>query len=294
MSDLRIVRLRIPLTTPVRGVTARDVTLVHGPHGWGESSPFPGIGVSRASCDRAARQAGERAMPPARRVAVEVNALIVDTSPVAAAAAAEAAVAAGHRVLKLKVGDDQDVARVAAVRRAVGDAPALRIDANGAWTVPEAIERIGRLAEVGIELCEEPVGGLERMARLRAGVEVPIAADESVRSLGDARRLAELGAADVLVLKVQACGGVWPALEWAGAAGVPVVVTSMIETSVGLAMGLALAAALPDLPYASGLGTARLLERDVVAEPLVPVAGMLDVRRPEPDEALLLTHSVPE
>jgi O-succinylbenzoate synthase len=68
----------------------------------------------------------------------------------------------------------------------------------------------------------------------------------------------------------------------------------MIETSVGLAMGLALAAALPDLPYASGLGTARLLERDVVAEPLVPVAGMLDVRRPEPDEALLLTHSVPE
>jgi O-succinylbenzoate synthase len=136
------------------------------------------------------------------------------------------------------------------------------------------------------------VAGLDDLARLRRRVPVPLAADESLRSLSDAHRLARLGAADAAVVKVQPLGGVRAALAVAEAVGVPVIVTSMLETSVGLAAGLALAACLPELPFACGLGTATLLAADVVAEPLLPEAGLLRVRRPEPDPGLLEAYRV--
>ena len=133
---------------------------------------------------------------------------------------------------------------------------------------------------------------LADLARVRRRVAVPVAADESVRSLGDARRLAALAAADAVVVKVQPLGGVRAALRVIEAAGVPAVVSSLYETSVGLAAGLALAAALPDLPFACGLGTGALLAGDVVADPLVPAGGVIAVRRPEPDPALLARWEV--
>jgi O-succinylbenzoate synthase len=158
--------------------------------------------------------------------------------------------------------------------------------------VDAAVSMIARLARYELELVEQPVVSLEDLAVVRRRVAVPVAADECVRNLEDARRLAALDAADAVVLKVQPLGGVAAALQVAAAADVAVVVTSMYETSIGLAAGLALAAALDHLPYACGLGTASLLAADVVADPLLPVDGVLAVRRPVPDPGLLARYSV--
>ncbi len=143
-------------------------------------------------------------------------------------------------------------------------------------------------------MVEQPVASMEDMAavRRRLTAAIPIAADECVRSVADAVRLRRLEAADVIVLKVQPLGGVAAALRIAEAADLPALVSSMFESSVGLAAGLALAAALPDLPYACGLGSALLLAFDVVSEPLVPVDGWLPVRRVAPDPELLERFSV--
>jgi len=291
---LRRVTVRVPMAIPIRGIAFRDATLVRGGMGWGESSPLPGYPVSSRACAQAAIEAAVLGFPDPVRSVIPVNALIPEQDPVAAADHARRAVDQGYRTLKLKVGDDGDAARVEAVRAAVGDDIALRLDANGAWTLDDARDRVQRLARYSPEYIEEPVHGLEDLARLRMDVTVKIAADESVRSLEDARRLAALGATDVLVLKVQACGGVLRALHWAEDAGVPAVVTSMLETSVGIGAGLALAAALPELPYACGLATAGLLAADVVADPLLPIEGRLEVRRPVPDEQLLEAYCAPE
>jgi o-succinylbenzoate synthase len=196
--------------------------------------------------------------------------------------------------VKVKVGRTNpgaDIDLVAAVRDAVGQRVALRVDANGAWDIDTAEAMIGRLARFDLELVEQPVAALDDLARLRRRVDVPVAADEAVRSVGDARCLATLQAADVVVLKVQPLGGVRPALQVAETAGVPALVTSMRETSVGIAAGLALAAALPELPYACGLA-ARMPGGDVVRDPLVPVDGHMRVRRVEPDPVLLARYEV--
>jgi O-succinylbenzoate synthase len=289
---LRRVDVRVPLQIPIRGIPFRTATLVKGTMGWGESSPMPGYPVAAANCDRAAIEAAVLGLPDTNRSAVAVNALIPEENPTEAADHARRAVAAGYRTLKLKVGDDGEVERVAAVRAAVGDEIAIRLDANGLWPVEQARDRVQRLAQFDPEYIEEPVHGLERLAQLRPDVTVKIAADESVRSIEDAQRLAALEAADVLVVKVQACGGALAAIRWAQLAEVPTVVTSMIETSVGLAAGVAAAAAMPELPYACGLGTGALLAADIVSDPLLPVDGMVAVRRPEPDEELLERYSV--
>jgi O-succinylbenzoate synthase len=207
-----------------------------------------------------------------------------------------AAVEGGAGCVKVKVGSGGDavgsaVDRVAAVRDAVGPHVRLRVDANGAWDLDAAEAAVARLARFDLELVEQPVAGLDDLARLRRRVAVPLAADESVRSVDDARALARMAAADAVVVKVQPLGGVAAAMDVAEAAGVPAVVSSLYETSVGVAAGLALAAALPELPYACGLGTAALLAGDVVAEPLVPVGGELVVRRPVPASDLLARYA---
>ncbi|MCZ7527245.1 MAG: o-succinylbenzoate synthase [Acidimicrobiia bacterium] len=288
MAALTEHRVRIPLRVPVRGVEARVVTLLEGPAGWGECSPLPGDGPPAvAAARRAAEEAASVPWPAPVRDTVVCNALVPGVGPAEAARAAAAAVADGYRCVKVKVGDSGDVDRVAAVREAVGPAVAIRVDANGAWRLDEAEAALARLGRHGLELAEQPVATLEEMAALRRRVGVPLAADESVRTVDDACRLAALEAADAVVLKVQPLGGVRAAMEVAEAAGVAAIVTSMLETSVGLAAGLALAAALPELPYACGLGTAGLLAGDVVADPLVPERGVLAVRRPVPDPGLL-------
>ncbi len=284
-------RLRVPLRVPLGGRSSRDVVLVGGPAGWGECSPLPGYPADPDRCRAAAEEAATLGWPPAVRDAVPVNGVVpavgADVAARLAAEWLESQGTGGPVTVKVKVGDEGDLDRVAAVRAALGPGHRLRVDANGAWDPETARRRIGLMAAYDLELVEQPVATLEELARLRRVVAVPLAADECVRSMLDARRLAALGAADVVVLKVQAFGGVRPALGVAAAAGLPVVVTSMFETSVGLAAGVALAAALPELDYACGLGSASLLATDVVAEPLVPSEGRLKSRQVVPDPVLL-------
>lgn len=170
-----------------------------------------------------------------------------------------------------------------AVRDALGPAGRLRVDANGAWDTGEAVRRLKRLDRYDLEYAEQPCATLEELAAVRRACDVPIAADESIRRAEDPLRVRAAEAADVAVVKVQPLGGVRAALRVVEACGLPAVVSSAVETSVGPAAGLALAAALPALPYACGLGTRSLLSGDVVAEPLVPVGGRLAVRRPPVD-----------
>ena len=265
----------------------RAVTLVAGPAGWGESSPLPGYACGPMASRQAAEESARDGWPAAVRDTVPVNAL-VDHGPV------DPSALTGFPAVKVKVGrmeprDDVDL--VASVRDAVGPTVALRVDANGAWDFDTAEAMIGRLARFDLELVEQPVAALDDLARIRRRVDIPVAADECVRSVGDARCLATLLAADAVVLKVQPLGGVRAALRVAEAAGVPAFVTSMRETSVGIAAGLALAAALPELPYACGLA-ARMPGGDVVRDPLVPVDGHMRVRSVEPDPVLLGRYEV--
>jgi O-succinylbenzoate synthase len=188
--------------------------------------------------------------------------------------------------------DDQ--ARLEAVRDAIGPGGRVRIDVNGLWDVETAVASIAVLdrAAGGLEYVEQPVASVEDLAVVRRAVDVPIAADESIRRAADPYRVRELEAADVAVLKVQPLGGVRACLRIAEDIGLPVVVSSALETSVGIAAGVALAAALPELPYACGLATVQLLAADVVTEPLLPVDGRLPVRVPVVEEPLV--HAEPD
>jgi o-succinylbenzoate synthase len=290
IDDLRPFTL--PMRRRFRGVASRTGVLLHGPAGWGEFSPFPEYGPAYASrWLAAAQQAATHLFPPAVRDRVPVN----TTVPAVDAATAHRLVAAsGCATAKVKVaepGQDlaADVERVAAVRDALGPAGNIRVDANAAWDVATAVLAITRLdtAAGGLEYVEQPCRTLEELREVRGRVDVPLAADESVRTATDPLRIAGLDAADIVVVKVQPLGGVHRALEVVDAAGLPAVVSSALESSVGLAAGVALAAALPELPYACGLGTATLLAADVTDRPLEPRDGHLEVRRVTPDAALL-------
>jgi O-succinylbenzoate synthase len=265
----------------------RSVTLLEGPAGWGECSPLPGYPCDASAAWEAALEAACDRWPAPVRHTVAVNTL-VDEPPV------DASALTGFPAVKVKVGradPGADLDLVAAVRDAIGPSIALRADANGAWDLETASRVIPQLARYGLELVEQPVATLDELARLRRNVDVPLAADECIRSVDDARCLAALHAADAVVLKVQPLGGVRAALRVAEAAGVPAVVTSMRETSVGIAAGLALAAALPELLYACGLD-ASMPGGDVVHAPLVPDHGEMRVRRVEPDRDLLDRYEV--
>lgn len=275
------VPFRVGLRVPVGDVTERRGWLVEGPEGWGECSPLPSWSeAERAAAERAALEAASTPFPAPVRDRVEVNALIPRVPP---AEAARMAVASGCRTIKVKVGDPASEDRVRAVREALGPGAKIRLDANGSWDVVIAGIAMSQLAEYDVEFVEDPVATMEDLAILRRGSSILLAAESCVRTIEDARRLRRLGAADLLVVKPQRIGGVRAALAAAEESGVPTVPSSALETSVGLAAVLAVAAALPELPFAAGVGTAVLLERDVVADPLVPVDGFLAPRRPVVD-----------
>lgn len=286
----RAVPFRIPMRTRFRGVTERAGVLLRGPAGWGEFSPFPGYPAPVAARWLAAgREAAEVGWPAPVRDAIPVNATVPAVGP---EEAHRIAAASGCGTVKVKVAERgqaeaDDLARVEAVRDALGPDGRIRVDANGAWDVGTAVRMLRALDRFGLEYAEQPVATLEEMARLRRRVDVRLAADESVRTAEDPLRVAGLEAADLVVLKVQPLGGVRRALEVAEACGLPAVVSSAVETSVGLAAGVALAAALPELPFACGLATQWMLEGDVTEEPLTPVDGMLAVRAPGVSLALL-------
>lgn len=274
--------------------------LLRGPAGWGEFSPFLDYDA-RESVPwlRSAREAADLGWPAPLRSEIPVNV----TVPAVDGPAAHAVVLRGDgcRTAKVKVAErgrpeHEDVERVAAVRDALGPGGRVRVDANGAWDVDTAVRMIGLLdrAAGGLEYVEQPCPTLDELAAVRRRVDVPIAADESIRRAEDPLRVVVAGAADIAVLKVAPLGGVRAALEIAERCGLPVVVSSALETSVGLAAGLALAAALPELPYACGLATLSLLDGDVTREPLATVDGFMVVRRPEAHPELLAAASADE
>lgn len=281
----------IPLLVPFRGVTRRQGILFEGEAGWAEWSPFREYDDQEAATWlRAAVAAAREGHPEPLRDRVAVNGIIPAIGP---AEVARRAAESGCRTLKVKVaapgeGLDDDVARVAAARAALPGG-AIRVDANGAWTPDRAEEAIRELAQFGLEYVEQPCASAEELAELRRRLDgmVAIAADESIRRAADPLRVRDLGAADVVVLKVQPLGGAAACLDLAERLGLPVVVSSAVETSVGLEAGLRLAAALPELPFACGLETGRLLARDVTAHPLLPAAGQIEVRPAHVDADLL-------
>jgi len=283
----------IPLHTRFRGITVREGVLLRGPDGgWGEWSPFLEYDAREADpWLRCAEEAAAGDWPAPVRDRVPVNVTVPAVGPEQAHRIASAG---GCRTAKVKVAEPgqslaDDEARVEAVRAALGPGAAIRVDANGAWSVEDAVAAIRVLdrAAGGLEYVEQPVATVEDLALVRRRVDVPIAADESIRRAEDPYRVRDLEAADIAVLKVQPLGGVRACLRIAEEIGLPVVVSSALETSVGIAAGLALAGALPELPYACGLATVQLLTADVVAEPLVPVDGSLPVGAPVVDPAAL-------
>jgi O-succinylbenzoate synthase len=276
----------VPMRTRFRGIDVRDGVLVRGPAGWGEFSPFWDYGVaeSRRWWDSAA-EAALVGWPPPVRESVPVNV----TVPAVDAERAHAIVtASGCRTAKVKVAEPgqtpaDDLARVEAVRDALGPSGAVRVDANAAWDVDTAVARLRELGRGGLEYVEQPCATLEELRALRRRVDVRVAADEVVRRAGDPLAVDLREACDVVVLKVQPLGGVRAALRVAEAHGLPCVVSSALESSVGIAAGVALAAALPELPFACGLATVALLAGDVTGDPLLPVDGALPVRAVTPD-----------
>jgi O-succinylbenzoate synthase len=269
------------MRTRFRGITVREGALIEGPAGWGEFSPFAEYGPGE--CARwlaCALEAACTGWPDPVRDRVGVNVTVPAVGPDRAHQIVAASLC---RTAKVKVAepgqsDADDIARVEAVRAALGPSGRIRVDANGGWDVEHAARMIGALAPFGLEYAEQPCASLAELAELRRLVDVPLAADESIRRADDPLKVRAAGAADIVVLKVQPLGGVRAALQLARACGLPVVVSSAVESSVGLAAGVALAAALPELAYDCGLATMSLLTGDVTREPLVAQDGTLPVR----------------
>ena len=277
----------IPLHARFRGVTHREAVLLDGPAGWGEFAPFLEYEPREAARWLAAAvEAAWVGWPDPVREVVPVNA----TVPAVAAGEVAGVVARfdGCRTAKVKVAErgqslDDDLARVAEVRRVMGPDARVRVDANGGWSVDDALRTLDALSRHGLEYAEQPCATVEELAALRIalarnGIDVPVAADESIRKAEDPLLVARLEAADMVVVKVAPLGGVRAALGVVEACGLPAVVSSALDTSVGIRAGVALAAALPSLEHACGLGTVALLDGDVAAAPLVPRGGALGIR----------------
>ena len=291
------VPFALRLRRPFRGIAVREGVLVPGPSGWGEFAPFDDYDdAGAARWLDACLESAYGSWPPARRSRIAVNAIIpACAAGTAAELAREAVQVHGCTTVKVKVGGPlaEDEARVASVRdvldtllgRGVG---AIRLDANGAWTRAEASTALRRLGAYGIAYVEQPCADIDDLRELHAAASVPIAVDEGLRRSDDPKAVAAglREVADVVILKTAPLGGVDAALRLADAVGLPVVVSGALDSSVGLAAPLALAAAL-DLDAACGLGTGALLRDDLVAAPLLPHGGALPVCRPQPDPDLL-------
>jgi o-succinylbenzoate synthase len=269
--------------------------LLEGPQGWGEFNPPQDCGDAQAMrWLTAAIEVGTVGWPDAVRGRVPVSVAVPAVDPaeahriVVGSSCATADVAVGQSVDSL----DDDIARLEAVRAALGPRGAVRCEARGRWDVDSATAAIALLdkAAGGLEYVAAPCATAEELAAVRRRVNVRIAADESVHaSLQTPQTLKDV--ADVVVLKCGPLGGVRRSLRVAEICDLPAVVASSVDTTIGLSGGLALAGALPDLPFACGLGTMLLMMGDVVAGPrsLVPVDGHLPVAPtpPTPDPELV-------
>ena len=290
----RLHVVALPMRVRFRGITSRELALIDGPTGWGEFGAFLEYDDAEAAhWLAAALESAYRPPPTPRRHRIPINA----TVPAITAAQVRDVLSRfpGARTAKVKVAEPgqtlaDDVARVEAVRDLV---PTVRVDANGGWTVGQAIEAASALTATGpLEYLEQPCATVDELAELRHRIDVPIAADESIRKADDPLQVVRARAADVAVLKVAPLGGVSALLEIAAQIDIPVVVSSALDSAVGIAAGLTAAAALPQLRYACGLGTGGLFVEDV-ADTVVPVDGCLPVGPVRPDPARLQALAAP-
>jgi o-succinylbenzoate synthase len=290
----RLHVVALPMRMRFRGITTREVALIEGPAGWGEFGAFVEYQAAEASAWLASGIEGAyREPPPVRRDRIPINA----TVPAVPAVQVGEVLARfpGAHTAKVKVAEPgqrlaDDVDRVNAVREVV---PTVRVDANGGWSIEEAVQAAAALTADGpLEYLEQPCATVDELAELRRRVDVPIAADESIRKAEDPLAVVRAGAADIAVLKVAPLGGVSALLDIAAQIDIPVVVSSALDSAVGIGAGLIAAAALPELGYACGLGTGGLFVEDV-AEAAVPVDGFLPVVPVAPDPARLQALGAP-
>ena len=288
----------VGLRTRFRGISERQGMVWRGAAGWAEWSPFLDYqGAQLVPWLRAAQEAAEHGWPEPLRTEIPVNSTIPAVDP---EQAYDLARTAGCRTAKIKVAERgqtsaDDVARVEAVRDALGPSGKVRVDANGGWSLDHAMHAVSELNRFDLEYVEQPCASIDELAELRrrlarSGLSVPIAADESIRRAQDPYEVAARHAADIAVLKVQPLGGVRACLQIAERIGLPVVVSSALETSIGIRAGLALAAALPELPYACGLNTVALLAADLAMEPLTAVDGAIKLGDLTVDQHALDRH----
>jgi o-succinylbenzoate synthase len=299
-TELAVAVVALPMRTRFRGITVRETLLLRraGDESapWGEFCPFTEYDDDEAvpwlRCALESAGVLGAPWPTPRRASVPVNATVPAVGP---EQAHRIVVASGAGTAKVKVaerGQDPaaDLARVEAVRDALGPAGRVRVDANAGWDVDAAVAAIAALdrAAGGLEYVEQPCPSVEELAAVRRRIDVPVAADESIRRAEDPMRVVAAQAADIAVIKVAPLGGIAASLRIAEAIGLPCVVSSAVESSVGLAAGLALAGALPELPHACGLATTSLLAADTVAEgdAVVPVDGAIAVPHAPPAASL--------
>jgi O-succinylbenzoate synthase len=292
----RLHVVALPMRVRFRGITTREVALIEGPAGWGEFGAFLEYQPPEAAHWLASGiDAAYRQPPPVRRERIPINA----TVPAVPAAQVGEVLARfpGAGTAKVKVAEAgqtlaDDVARVNAVREQV---PTVRVDANGGWSVEQAVTAASALtADAPLEYLEQPCATVGELAELRRRVDVPIAADESIRKADDPLAVVRAGAADIAVLKVAPLGGISAMLAIADQIDIPVVVSSALDSAVGIAAGLTAAGALPQLRHACGLGTGGLFAEDV-ADTAAPVDGYLPVGPVAPDpERLRALRATPQ
>lgn len=290
----RLHVVALPMRVRFRGISTRELALIDGPAGWGEFGAFAEYRAPEAAHWLAAGiEAAYRPLPEVRRTRIPINA----TVPAVTAADVPAVLARfpGARTAKVKVAEpgqslDDDVARVNAVRAAV---PTVRVDANGGWTVDQAVVAARALSADGpLEYLEQPCATVAELAQVRRRVDVPVAADESIRKADDPLHVVRSGAADIAVLKVAPLGGVQAMLDVAAQIDIPIVVSSALDSAVGIGVGLVAAGALPALEHACGLGTGGLFVEDLVA-PVVPVDGYLPATAVTPDPDRIAALAAP-
>ncbi|MDO5671358.1 MAG: o-succinylbenzoate synthase [Actinomycetaceae bacterium] len=287
----------LPMKVRFRGISLRHGLLIHGPGGWGEVAPFVEYDDHEsASWLVAGLETARRGVPAPVRDKVSVN---VTVPIIGAREAWELVSKSGCTTAKVKVAEPGygigfDLGRLSAVRDALGPEGKIRIDANAGWDIDEAknaIQQYDRAAG-GLEYVEQPCQSIEDMIKLRAMIDVPVAADECVRRAKDPLAGARAGAADILVFKAMPLGGPWRALELAQETDLPIVVSSALGSTICLYVGMSLAAALPSMDFACGLGTSRMFLRDVTDEEsrIVQKDGFYTMPQtaPVPDRSVIL------
>lgn len=283
------VPFALRLAVPFRGVRERFGLLIPGPVGWGEFAPFDDYDDDAAGrWLLAALEAAHEPWPEPVRDAIAVNAIIPALDPDQVTAMARYALdELGCTTVKIKVGDDGDAARLAAVRALLPEHGRIRLDVNGKWSVEQTLRFWEQHGAPDIDYVEQPVKTAEELAAIRTRSDVPIALDEIIRWQPDlaGEELRTLG--DVAIIKVAPLGGVRAALDIAARIGLPVVVSGSLDSSIGLDAALACAAALPHLAGPCGLGTGVLLRDDLVQPTVLPRGGQINVARHVPDVALL-------